>query len=185
MEDQQMIELFLLRSEDAIRAVSEKYGRICLSISRGILSNEEDAKECVNDAYLALWNTIPPEKPDPLSAYLFRVVRNISLRKYRYNTAEKRNTHYDVALEELVECLQGAENVEQFVEHQELADYLNRFLEKQKDRDRILFVKRYFFAAEPRELAAQMGLSVNSVNVSLHRTRKRFRDYLRKEHFYE
>lgn len=185
MKDQLIIELFISRSEDAIRAVSEKYGKLCRTIAIGILKNEEDAQECVNDAYLALWNTIPPERPDPLVAYLCKVVRNLSLRRYKYNTAEKRNTHYDVALEELVDCLEGVDNVRRFEQEQEFAEVINRFLSTQKKTDRIIFVKKYFFVKETAEIAKELGLSSNYVNVHLHRMREKLRVFLKKEDFYE
>ena len=101
MDDQLIIELFNERSEEAITAISDKYGELCKGISYRILMNRQDAEECVNDAYLVAWNTIPPESPNPLRAYICRVVRNITLKKYRYNTAQKRNSHYDTSLEEL------------------------------------------------------------------------------------
>lgn len=98
MDDQMIIELFNKRSHEAITAVSDKYGSLCKSISKRILQNTQDAEECVNDAYLVLWNTIPPENPNPFAAYICRIVKNITLKKYRYNTAEKRNAHYDLSI---------------------------------------------------------------------------------------
>lgn len=185
MDDQQIIELFFLRSEEAIKSVSSRYGKTCMSIATGILSNKEDAEECVNDAYLVLWNTIPPERPKSLAAYLCQIVRNISLMKYRYNTAEKRNTHYDVALDELVECLENTDSVQGVIEAKELSGAINRFLEMQKKMDRILFVKKYWFCMDTEELAEEMGLSRNYVNVHLHRTRQKLKLFLNKEGFYE
>ena len=101
MEDKEIIRLFFERSEQAINSLSLKYGNLCKSISYNILSNKEDAEECVNDVYLAVWNTIPPQRPDSLSAYISKITRNISLKKYRRNTADKRNNRYDISLDEL------------------------------------------------------------------------------------
>lgn len=91
MDDQKIIELFFKRCEEAIAATSEKYGKMCRSISDRILKNNGDVEECVNDTYLTLWDTIPPEEPNPFVAYIFRIVRNLSLKRYRHNTADKRN----------------------------------------------------------------------------------------------
>ena len=93
--------MFFERSKQAINSLSLKYGNLCKSISYNILSNKEDAEECVNDVYLAVWNTIPPQRPDSLSAYISKITRNISLKKYRRNTADKRNNRYDISLDEL------------------------------------------------------------------------------------
>ena len=101
MEDCKIIDLFFDRSEEAITELAKKYGGVCYRIARNILNNSSDAEECVNDAYLGAWNSIPPREPNPLAAYLCRIVRNLSVKKYHANTAVKRNSFYDVALEEL------------------------------------------------------------------------------------
>lgn len=179
MDDQLIIKLFLERTEEAVHAVSDKYEKLCFSIASRILQNQEDAKECVNDTFLALWNSIPPQEPVPLMPYICKVLRNIALNKYRYNTAEKRNTHYDVSIEELAECLEGAQDVHKKLEEEELAREINRFLGGCKKTDRILFVKKYCFFMENEEIAKEMGLSKNYVNVHLHRTRERLKNHLK------
>ena len=105
MNDERIIDLFFERSEQAIKELDGKYGKVFHSLSFKILNNHQDAEECVNDSYLGTWNTIPPAKPNPLLAFVCKIVRNISLKRYEQNTAAKRNSRYDVALEELEECL--------------------------------------------------------------------------------
>ncbi len=183
MEDQLIIELFLSRSEEAIKAVSEKYGNLCKKVSGRILNNSEDVEECVNDTFLALWNTIPPQKPDPLPAYICKILRNISIKKYRYNTTEKRNSGYDISLEELVEFLEGKDNIEKQIEEKELVTALNRFLKGCKQVDRIIFVKKYCFFMETEEIAKEMHLTNNYVNVHLHRTRNKLKKFIEKGGF--
>ena len=92
MEDEKIIELFFARSEQAIKELDGKYGKVCYSISYNILNNNLDAEECVNDAYLGTWNAIPPQKPNPLLAFVCKIVRNISIMRHRTNTAMKRNS---------------------------------------------------------------------------------------------
>lgn len=185
MNDQLIIELFFKRSEEAISATSDKYGKLCKTISEHILNNHEDAEECVNDTYLTLWNTIPPENPNPLVSYICKIVRNLSLKKYRYNTAEKRNSHYDISLDEVEECLIGAEHVGTELEEKELTNAINKFLKGIREVDRVMFVKRYWFCMEVPEIAEEMELSTNYVNVHLHRTREKLKKFLVKEHLYE
>ena len=101
MEDKRIIDLFFARSELAIEALAAKYGALCSRIAENILGDSMDAEECVNDAYLGVWNSVPPQRPDPLRSFLCRIVRNLSISRYHANTAKKRNSSYDVALEEL------------------------------------------------------------------------------------
>lgn len=179
IEDQMIIKKLYERSEEAIKELSDKYGALCQGIANRILSNEQDAEECLNDALLAVWNTVPPEEPDPLSAYICRITRNISLKKYHANTAKKRNTHYDVALDELEECLAGGSSVEDEILAKELQQSMNDFLSKLKKADRVMFVRRYWFLETVSEIAGSIGRSNNYVTVHLHRSRKKLENYLK------
>lgn len=178
MEDQLIINLFFERSENAISELAKKYGRLCQSISYNILKNEQDVEECVNDTYLAAWNTIPPQNPNPLQAYICRIARNLSLKKYHANTAQKRNNFYDVVLEEIADCLEGRDNVEEEILVRELSERINEFLETLKVKDRVIFVQRYWYLAPISEIAKKLNMSLNSVTVHLHRTREKLRKYL-------
>lgn len=185
MEDNLIIELFLKRSENAIRELSLKYEKMCRQIANKFLHNEQDAEECINDVYLAVWNTIPPQKPDSLGAYICRIVKNVALKKYRTNTAQKRNHYYDVILEEVDDFLSVKENVESEVLAKELINRMNIFLGQLKEKDRVMFVQRYWFYYSNEEIAENMGVSKNYVTVHLHRTRENLRDYLKKEGLYD
>ena len=104
MDDSKIIDLFYERSEQAIIELSKKYGAVCTRVANNILNNRQDTEECVNDAYLGAWNTIPPHHPNPLLSYVCRIVRNLAVNRYHANTAAKRNSSYDVALDELENC---------------------------------------------------------------------------------
>lgn len=176
MEDKSIINLFFERSETAIAEVAGKYGKLCQSISYNILRNEQDAEECVNDTFLAAWNTIPPEKPDPLQAYICRITRNLSLKKYHANTARKRNNHYDVILEEIADCLESKIMVEDEILAKELVSQINAFLATLKVGDRVLFIRRYWYCDSVSEIAKNMNISVNTATVRLHRIRKKLQE---------
>lgn len=113
MNDEQIIALYEQRLEQAITCTNEKYGRYCNTISMNILNNASDAEECVNDTYLKAWDTIPPTKPNPLNTYIGMLVRRISINRYEFNRAIKRNGSFDVLLSELEQCLPGSCNVEE------------------------------------------------------------------------
>lgn len=181
MEDQLIIKLFFERSENAIAELSNKYEKLCKTLAYHILKNEQDAEECVNDAYLAAWNTIPPEKPNPLSAYICRITRNLSLKKYHSNTAQKRNNYYDVILEEVEECLEAKDTVESEILVQEMSKQINSFLGKLKEKDRVIFIRRYWFCDSVSEISGNLGVSTNYVTVHLYRTREKLKKYLKKE----
>lgn len=184
MEDQMIIKLFLERSENAISELSHKYASLCKSLSYYILNNEQDAEECVNDTFLAAWNSIPPNEPNPLSSYICRITRNLSLKKYHTNTAKKRNNYYDMILEEIEDCFIGKNITEDEILVQELTKYINTFLSQLKEKDRIIFVQRYWFCYSIQEISAKMNLNPNYINVNLHRTREKLKSYLKKEGYY-
>lgn len=183
MDDSRIIDLFFERSEQAITELSEKYSVACKKIAYNILGNESDAQECVNDAYFGLWNKIPPEKPQPLSAYVFRVVKNLAIKKYRSNTATKRNSFYDAALDELENCLPSDSGVENEIDMSLLAEEINLFLSLTKKENRIVFVKRYWMGESIEEIAKAMNTSSHNVSVRLSRTRKALKKYLAEKGF--
>ena len=184
MEDSQIIDLFFARDEEAIGAVDAKYGRLCRDLSRRILADDRDAQECVSDAYLGLWNAIPPQRPDPLLAFLCRLVRNISITRYHYNTAAKRSSQYEVALEELEHTLAAPETPETVLERKELTRLLNAFLSGLSRQDRVIFLRRYWFADSYAQIAARTGLREGTVSARLTRLRKKLRQFLEEQEVY-
>lgn len=183
MEDTKIIDLFFLRSETAVTELEKKYGTTCKQLAFHILNSKEDAKECVNDAYLALWNNIPPNRPDPLRAYLCRIVRNLSIKKYKANTTKKRNSFYDMSLEELATCIPARETVEDQWDAKELGKQLDAFLGTLDQKSRILFLRRYWFSEPLAELAADFHITEHNAAVRLSRIRAKLRNYLSKEGF--
>ena len=128
MEDLKIIALFYQRSEQAIIELSNKYGAICRKVANNILNNRQDTEECLNDAYLGAWNTIPPQNPNPLLTYICRIVRNLAIKRYHANTAAKRNSTYDIVLDELENCFPSEDTVETEWEAKEIIESINRFL---------------------------------------------------------
>ena len=184
MEDRRIIELFRERSEQAIAELAAKYGARCARLAENILGSAQDAEECLNDAYLGAWNSIPPQEPEPLVTYLCRIVRNLAIRRYHTNTARKRASSYDAALDELADCLAAPGSVEDALTAAELGALLERFLDTLDTDSRALFVRRYWYADDTAALAERFGISGNNVSVRLSRIRQRLRDYLRKEGYF-
>ncbi len=180
MEDSQIIELLFQRDENAISQLDIKFGRLCHQISKNILGNQPDAEECVNDAYLGVWDTVPPQNPNPLCTYVCRIVRNISITRYHKNKAKKRNSMYDVAIGELDVCLSSSETPETEYEAKELARMIEGYLDTLNKKDQALFVRRYWFSDSIGELAQQFHMKEANISVRLHRLRKELGVYLGK-----
>ena len=180
MEDAKIVELFFARSEDAVSETEKKYGRYCHYIAGQVLSSDEDAREIVNDTWLRLWNTIPPENPAPLTAYACRIARNLALKRLREKTAQKRDSRVSLPLEELAEVLPAPSAEEQW-DANALAQAVDAWLEGLKETDRVLFVRRYWFGDSVQEAAQRVGLRENTASVRLRRMKLRLRDYLTQE----
>lgn len=181
MEDQKIIELFFARSEEAIEWTRKKYGALCARIAGNMLSNPEDADECVNDTLLALWNTIPPTQPQLLGAYTARIARNQAGKRLTYNAAQKRGGEMTLSLEELDACLAGSDDVEQEIEGRELTRAIEGFLETLDMESRNMFLRRYWFFDSIEQIAAGFGMSQSKVKTRLFRARGKLREYLIKE----
>ncbi len=178
MDDERIIALFFERSQQAIKAIDEKYGRLLRKISNNILNNSLDAEECVNDSYLGAWNSIPPAKPNPLCAYLCKIARNISLRRYYNNRKAERNSVFEVALDEIAEFVPDKSTTETEIEAKELAKIIETFLDSLKKENRVIFVRRYAFCDSYKDIAALTGLGEKNVSVRLARIRKELKNYL-------
>lgn len=178
IDDKQIIELLFERSEKGLVELDVKYGKLCHKLSYNILNSRQDAEECVNDAYLGVWNAIPPAKPNPLQAYVCKVVRNISLKLYHKKGAGKRNSEYDIAMQELEDYLPAPYTVEAEVETRELALIVEKFLDTLNDENAVIFLRRYWFSDTYTEIAERIGISEKSVSMRLVRIRKQMKQYL-------
>lgn len=181
MRDKEIIDLFFERSEQAIAVLSDEYGAAVRCIAKNILGSRQDAEECENDTYLGCWNSIPPQRPDPLKTYVCRIARNLAVTRYHANTARKRNSIYDAAFEELAECIPDKFSVESELETAELTAAIDAFLAGLKPEERVMFVRRYWFSDSVADIADMLGLRENLVSVRLFRTRKKLYSYLTEE----
>ena len=178
MDDEKIIELFFARSEQAISELDKKYGPTCRRLSGNILNNPQDAEECVNDAYLGTWNAIQPERPNPLLAFLCKIVRHLSVKRYHANTAMRRNSAYDVALDELESTLASQASVEDELDARSLAGMIDTFLDALSEENRVIFMRRYWYSDTYAEIAERVGLNEKTVSVRLTRARKQLREFL-------
>ena len=178
MDDNLIIELYWQRNQQAVSETEIKYGPYCRSIAYGILQNNQDTEECVNDTWLRAWDSIPPQRPARLPAFLGRIARNLALDRYDYNHAAKRSGPFDQLLSELSECIPSPRD--DFAQL-ELTQILNQFLRSLPSDRRNLFLRRYWYAESISQIAERYSLKENTVKSILFRTREQLRKFLQKE----
>ena len=181
LKDHEIVDLFFERSEQAIGELIAKYGNAVRKVATNILGNPQDIEECANDTYLQVWNKIPPTRPSFLGAFVCKIARNICLKRYHANTAQMRNTHYDVALQELEETIPALSTVESEYDAKELTAYLNRWLKSLKPQDRYLFLRRYWYGDSVADIGHQLGIPPHNASGRLFRLRQNLQNYLQKE----
>lgn len=179
MNDQKIIEMLFARSEAALTHLKNKFEKYCHTIAYNVLGNDFDAQECVNDTYLRVWNSIPPDQPKNLSVYLGHVTRNISIDRMRKNNAKKRNSSADLVLDELSEII--TDETRDFSDTLFIKQAINSFLNKLSTKDRRIFVQRYWYAYSVKTIADNICRDENYVSVKLHRLRADFKKHLEKE----
>ncbi len=182
MNDNEIIELFNKRSEEAIKETDKVYGRYCRALTYGILGNHEDSEECVNDTYMRLWEQIPPKRPPRLGAFAAKIARNLALNRREQLAADKRGGGLcAVDYDEIAECLPSGNTVEKKSDENELTAALERFVRTLAPEKRQIFLKRYWGFMQVSAIASEMGISPEKVKTSLHRTREKLRIFLEKE----
>lgn len=179
MEDKFIIEMLWQRSESALRELEIKYGKALHLISYNILKNHEDAEECVNDTYLGVWKTIPPEKPNSLYAFVCRITRNLSLKRYQYNKADKRNFKNAVNLEEISDFIAEEDFCAHEFKDSELTRILEDWLWSLTENNRYIFIRRYWYMDEIETIANALSVSNASVYLRIDRMKKKLKDYLK------
>ena len=182
MEDKDIIKLFFKRDEQALTQTDKQYGKYARFIAGNILPTAEDSEEAVNDAYVSLWQSIPPKEPLSLKAYLARVVKNISLDRLRHQRAEKRGAgQTDSVLEELSECLSDNDTPESELDKKLLSEAIERFVDSLDKKNRIIFIRRYWYLCSVEEIASSQRMTKGSVKTALYRMRLKLKEQLERE----
>lgn len=181
MEDDAIVALYWARNEDAISETDRKYGPYCRTIAWNILKSWEDSEECVSDTWHRAWNAMPPQKPDRLPPFLGRIVRNVSISRWRKGQAQKRGCGVALLLDELEDCLPAPQDVERELEARELTRAVEHWLGRLEREDRLLFLRRYWYGDEVKTLARRRRISPNQAAKRLRRLREGLRRYLEQE----
>ena len=182
MDDKRIIDLYFARSENAIKETDAKYGKLLFGVSYGILGSTPDAEECVDDTYMSAWKVIPPQRPNYFSAFLSKIVRNISINRYYKNKRRYQNLVSDAILEEISECVSAP--IGDVAEDIVIRDCINKFLSELSTKSRVIFVKRYFFMRSISQIEEETGVKSSTVKVTLSRLRIMLRERLEREGIY-
>lgn len=182
MEDAQIIDLYWSREERAIRETQTKYGKRLTALARNILDNPSDCEEVVSDAYFRAWNSIPPNRPDSLPAYLYKIVRRAAIDRFRRNrSGKRRRSEYDASLDELAECIADGETPEDLLHLQELAAAIQRYLHTLPEEQRNIFLQRYYFLDPLKKIAGYYGCREGKIKTILYRVRFGLKNHLEQE----
>lgn len=182
MEDHKIIALFFERDERAIKETERSYGGYCYAVAKAVLGSESDAEETVSDALLKVWHTIPPQRPASLKLYMAKITRNLAISRWRALGAEKRGgSQTMIALEELGDCVSDGQDVTLELDKKELSRAISQFLRGEKERDRGIFIRRYFYLEDAGTIALRYGLREANVLQILSRTRRKLKQYLIRE----
>ncbi len=181
MTDPEIIDLFFERSDQAISELAKNHGTPVRKVAYNILGNLQDVEECVNDTWLAAWHSIPPHRPLPLRTFVCKIARNLATKKYHSNSAVKRNSQYDVALDELAECIPDYNTVEDIYSAKELSSTINHFLDTLSYEDKFIFMRRYWYADSLTDIVQLTNMSYSTISVRLHRTKNKLKKLLMKE----
>lgn len=184
MKDEEIVELYWQRSEDAIKATDAKYKNYLCKIADNVLYDMQDSEECVNDTYLAAWNSMPEHRPSVLSTYLGRITRQLAINVFRKKNSQKRRaSQFSLSLDELDECFADSTDTEKEYDRKLLDNGINTFVRSLPDEARNIFVGRYYFFDSVKTIAEYCGVSESKVKTVLLRTRRKLREYLEKEGF--
>ncbi len=181
MKDEKIIELFFARNEDALKETELKYRNLCLYVASNFLSAKEDREEAYNDSLLALWNSIPPERPDNLPAFLSEIVRRLSINKSRANNAWKRGKNVQVVGEEFLSMIEDGTDLAAQFDAKRGGELISAFLRASSKSDRKIFIMRYWLDMSIEQISSQTGFGESKIKVTLHRMRKKLAAELGKE----
>ena len=181
MDDKKIIELFFARDEKAISETEKKYGKLARYVASNILSSREDAEECVNDALLALWNSIPPDSPEPFLPYIAARVKNIAVSKSRANNAWKRGGNVQIVNDEILSTISDGHTLSEYYESRTAGKVINDFVGKLNKSERKVFILRYWYRASDKSIMEETGFSQSKIKSMLARLRARLAEALKKE----
>lgn len=184
ISDDAIIELYWQRDESAITHTDVKYGKYLLSVAYNIVNDKSDCEECLNDTYLGAWNSMPPERPSMLKAFLTTIMRRTAVNRYNYNNRKKRvPSEMIVSLSEIEGCVSDGVGVDDEFNAEELGRLISAFVRELPDRRRYIFMSRYYVAQPIETIASELGVSRSTVNKEIASIKADLKNLLESEGF--
>ena len=177
MDDKGIIDLYFARDEKAISETMKSYNGRLYRFALRFLSDPRDAEECVNDAYVRAWDTIPPNRPNNLFAYLAALCRNAALDVIKKNSAQKRSAQLVELTQEMNECIPDSNITEE--QSEEFSKCINEYLATLPKDNRAVFLGRYCYNESISDIAKWTGFSQSKVKTMLHRMRNDLRKLIK------
>lgn len=184
MSDEQIVELYWQRDEQAIKETDIKYKSFLLSVAYNIVGDARDSEECLNDTYIGAWNAMPPARPTLLQAFLATIMRRTAIDRYKARKRQKRVvSELMVSLSELEEFIADDDRYSE-VNAKELGRVISDFVRALPDRRMYIFMSRYYFARPIKEIARLLKCSESTVNKEIAAIKCDLKEKLEKEGYF-
>lgn len=177
--DEQIIELYWRREEKAIQETDKKYGQFLFRIAYNILHERLDCEECQNDTYLGVWNAIPPTRPTVFPAFITQIMRRIAINRYKEKASKKRiPSELTISMEDVNGTLHGDDSVAVKYEMAEVGKIINNYVRELSDRQRYIFIDRFYLAESVETIATDLSISVPTVYREIDKIKHSLKLYL-------
>lgn len=169
----------------AFEKLLREYGPRLLRLARRFLANEEDARDALQDAMVAVYRSIGNfESTSALSTWLHRIVVNSALMKLR-----SRRRHPEEDIEQYLPTFTSdghqrepttpwTESADRVIEREELRASVREAIDKLPDAYRIVLHLRDIEELSTAETAEILGVTKDVVKIRLHRARQALRKLL-------
>lgn len=185
IDDEQIIELYWQRNENAIQETDKKYGQFLFRIAYNILHDRLDCEECQNDTYLDVWKAIPPTRPTVFPAFITKIMRRIALDRYKEKTAKRRiPSEYTVSMEDIKDTLHSNETVDSEYAAEELGKIISDYVRSLTDRQRYIFIDRFYLAEPVETIAEDLSISVSTIYREIENIKQGLKTYLERNEVY-
>ena len=183
--DEQIIDMYWQRNPDAIQETDQKYGTLLRNVANNILFDSQDCEKCRNDAYLGIWNAIPSARPVAFPAFIMQIMRRIAIDRYREKSRQKRiPSQLTVSIEELKQSISSGMPVDEAYEAKEIGRLITEYVEGLSDRQRYIFIDRYYLAEPLEKTAADLSISVRTAYREIEKIKQGLKEYLERNGVY-
>lgn len=175
VDDTELLIKLKCGDRDAFETLLIRYNGMMTYIVRGILTDSQEAEDCMAQIRARLWDKLPgyQEERASLATWITAVCRNAAYDRLR---RLQRQAEHTLPLEEWIP--DPAPSPEELVLRQERREHLKNALNALRDSDRRLFYRKYYYLQSTAQIAAELGMSQRAVEGRLYRVRARLQTLL-------